>query len=74
MPVVDKGDTEVVVLVCIVADETGGVMDIDVDGITDGMDSLVGGIVDRNDVDGINGNIGGVGNGGAAFSTFTVNI
>ena len=66
MPVVDKGDTEVMVLVCILADEAGGVMDVAVDGITDGMDSLVGRTVDRNDVDGISGNIGGVGNGGAA--------
>lgn len=66
MPVVDEGDTEVVVLVCILNDEAGGVVDIGVDGITDGMDGLIDGLDDGIDVNGVSGSIAGVGDGGAA--------
>lgn len=66
MPVVDEGDTKVVVLVCILNDEAGGVVDIGVDGITDGMDSLIDGLDDGIDVNGVSGSTAGVGDGGAA--------
>ena len=66
MPVVDEGDTKVVVLVCILNDEAGGVVDTGVDGITDGMDGLIDGLDDGIDVNGVSGSIAGVGDGGAA--------
>lgn len=75
MPVVDEGDTKVVVLVCILNDEAGGVVDTGVDDITNGMDGLIDGLDDGIDVNGVSGSIAGVGDGGAAaFSTITVNV
>ena len=65
MPVVDEGDTKVVVLVCILNDEAGGVVDTGVDDITNGMDGLIDGLDDGIDVNGVSGSIAGVGDGGA---------
>ena len=60
-----------VVLVCILNDEAGGVMNIGIDGITDGMDGHIDGLDDGIDVNGVSGGGGGVGgsvvgDGGAA--------